>query len=54
MVYPAFPEVIGVLRAVERPVFDDTMNTQLGEVIKSKGRGKLEDLFAADDVWVVE
>jgi 2-oxoglutarate/2-oxoacid ferredoxin oxidoreductase subunit beta len=54
MVYPAFPEVIGVLRAVERPVFDETLNAQLDDVIKSKGRGKLDDLFAADDTWVVE
>jgi 2-oxoglutarate ferredoxin oxidoreductase subunit beta len=54
MVYPAFPEVIGVLRAVERPTFDDTLNRQIDDVIKSKGRGKLEELFASDDTWVVE
>jgi 2-oxoglutarate ferredoxin oxidoreductase subunit beta len=54
MVHPAFPEVIGVLRAVERPTFDDAVNVQINDAIKSKGRGKLEDLFASDDVWVVE
>src|SRR5438093_1853940 len=54
MVYPEFPEVIGVLRAVERPTFDATLNSQIDGVIKSKGRGNLEDLFASDDTWVVE
>src|SRR5215475_8119181 len=54
MVHPEFPEVIGVLRAVERPTFDATLNVQIEDVIKAKGRGKLEDLFAADDVWVVK
>jgi 2-oxoglutarate ferredoxin oxidoreductase subunit beta len=54
MVHPAFPEVVGVLRAVERPTYDDAVNSQINDVIKSKGRGKLEDLFASDDVWVVE
>jgi len=54
MVHPAFPEVIGVLRCVERPCFDSTVNRQIDETIKAKGRGKLEDLFASDDTWVVE
>ncbi len=54
MVHPEFPEVIGVLRAVERPTFDDMVNTQIADVIKTKGRGKLEDLFASDDTWTVE
>jgi 2-oxoglutarate ferredoxin oxidoreductase subunit beta len=54
MVYPRFPECIGVFRAVERPTYDDLLNGQIEQVIKSKGRGKLEDLFASDDTWVVE
>ena len=54
MVYPRFPECVGVFRAVERPTYDDVMNKQIEDVIKAKGRGKLEDLFTSDDVWVVE
>ena len=54
MVHPAFPEVIGVLRAVERPTFDDAVNSQIDSAIKAKGRGKLEDLFASDETWTVE
>jgi 2-oxoglutarate ferredoxin oxidoreductase subunit beta len=54
MVYPRFPECIGVFRAVERPTFDGMLNQQNDDLIKTKGRGKLEDLFASDDTWVVE
>src|SRR5437868_5029665 len=42
MVHPAFPEVIGVLRAVDRPTYDDAVNVQINDAIKAKGRGKLE------------
>jgi 2-oxoglutarate ferredoxin oxidoreductase subunit beta len=54
MVYPRFPECVGVYRAVERPTYDEVLNRQIEDVIKAKGRGKLEDLFASDDTWVVE
>jgi 2-oxoglutarate ferredoxin oxidoreductase subunit beta len=54
MVYPRFPECVGVYRAVERPTYDDVINQQIADVTKAKGRGKLEDLFASDDTWVVE
>ena len=54
MVYPRFPECIGVYRAVERPTYDEVLNKQIDDVVKAKGRGKLEDLFQSDDIWVVE
>jgi 2-oxoglutarate ferredoxin oxidoreductase subunit beta len=54
MVYPRFPECVGVFRCVERPTYDDLLNKQIEDTIKAKGRGKLEDLFASDDTWVVE
>ena len=54
MVYPSFPECIGVFRAVERPTFDELVNRQIADVQKTKGKGKIEDLFASDDVWVVQ
>ena len=54
MVYPRFPECIGIFRAVERPTYDDLVNKQIEDVVKAKGKGKLEDLFASDDTWVVQ
>jgi 2-oxoglutarate/2-oxoacid ferredoxin oxidoreductase subunit beta len=54
MVYPRFPECMGVFRCVEKPTFDDLVNHQIDDVLKSKGRGKLEDLYLSDDTWTVE
>jgi 2-oxoglutarate ferredoxin oxidoreductase subunit beta len=54
MVHPNFPECIGVFRAVQRDTYDDMLNKQIEDAIKAKGRGKLEDLFANDDTWVVQ
>jgi 2-oxoglutarate ferredoxin oxidoreductase subunit beta len=53
MVYPRFPECVGVFRCVERPTYEDQLNQQMNEVIQKKGRGKLEDLFASEETWVV-
>ena len=54
MVHPKFPECVGVFRAVQRPVYEDMLNEQIDSAIKTKGKGKLEDLFASDDTWVVK
>jgi 2-oxoglutarate ferredoxin oxidoreductase subunit beta len=54
MVYPRFPECVGVYRCVQRPTYDDLLNKQIEDVVRAKGKGKLEDLFVSDDVWVVE
>jgi 2-oxoglutarate/2-oxoacid ferredoxin oxidoreductase subunit beta len=54
MVYPRFPECIGVFRCVERPTYDDMVNKQVEDLQRAKGRAKLEDLYASDDTWVVE
>jgi len=54
MVHPRFPECVGVFRCVQRPTYDELLNKQLEDVIRTKGRGKLEDLFASDDTWVVK
>jgi 2-oxoglutarate/2-oxoacid ferredoxin oxidoreductase subunit beta len=53
MVHPRFPECFGVYRCVEQPTYDEVLNKQLEDVIRAKGRGKLEDLFTSDDTWVV-
>jgi 2-oxoglutarate ferredoxin oxidoreductase subunit beta len=53
MVHPAFPECMGVFRCVSRPTYDELLNKQIEDVVRSKGKGKLEDLFASDDTWVV-
>jgi 2-oxoglutarate ferredoxin oxidoreductase subunit beta len=54
MVYPAFPECVGVFRAVQRPLYGDMLEQQMSDSLKGRGTGKLEDLFASDETWVVE
>lgn len=54
MVYPDFPECIGVFRCVERPTYENVLNKQIDDVIATRGAGKLEELFASDETWVVE
>ncbi|HSS63580.1 MAG TPA: 2-oxoacid:ferredoxin oxidoreductase subunit beta [Gammaproteobacteria bacterium] len=51
--YPRFPEPIGVLRAVERPTYEDLMSQQIEEARKKGGAGDLEALFNAGDTWQV-
>ncbi|MET8470083.1 2-oxoacid:ferredoxin oxidoreductase subunit beta [Streptomyces sp. NPDC006422] len=44
---------IGVLRDVERPVYDVQMSTQLDEAIEQNGKGDLGALLAGGDTWTV-
>jgi 2-oxoglutarate ferredoxin oxidoreductase subunit beta len=54
MVYPDFPECLGVFRCVERPTYEDVLNKQISDVLAARGPGKLEELFASDETWIVE
>ncbi|QKV93335.1 2-oxoacid:ferredoxin oxidoreductase subunit beta [Streptomyces sp. NA02950] len=44
---------IGVLRDVERPVYDTDMATQLDAAVEQKGKGDLAALLAGNDTWTV-
>ncbi|WP_411141686.1 2-oxoacid:ferredoxin oxidoreductase subunit beta [Streptomyces sp. x-80] len=44
---------IGVLRNVERPVYDTLMADQLDAAVEQKGKGDLADLLAGNDTWTV-
>ncbi len=50
---PEFPEPIGVFRAVDRPRYEERLNSQIAEA-RAKRPGNLEALFNAGDTWVVE
>ena len=54
MFYPCFPECMGVFRDVQQPTYDETLNQKVEEARRAKGAGTLDNLFASDDVWVVE
>ncbi|MEU0442251.1 2-oxoacid:ferredoxin oxidoreductase subunit beta, partial [Streptomyces sp. NPDC006186] len=44
---------IGVLRDVERPVYDTLMSDQLDAAVEQKGKGDLAALLAGGDTWTV-
>ncbi|MER7035881.1 2-oxoacid:ferredoxin oxidoreductase subunit beta, partial [Streptomyces albidoflavus] len=44
---------IGVLRSVERPVYDRLMSDQLDAAVEQRGKGDLAGLLAGNDTWTV-
>ncbi len=54
MKLPDFPVAMGVIRAVEAPVYDQMMEEQI-ETVKSKAKIKsIDDLLRSGNTWVVE
>ncbi len=53
MIYPDFPECLGVFRAVERPTCEAMLFQQIADARKNRGPGKLEELLAGDETWTV-
>jgi 2-oxoglutarate/2-oxoacid ferredoxin oxidoreductase subunit beta len=45
---------IGIFRAVERPVYDELMATQLATAREQRGDGDLGKLLHAGDTWTIE
>jgi len=54
MLHPEFPEAIGVLRSVERETYDDSVNNQVQEIQKTKGKGDLQKLLSGRATWEVK
>jgi len=54
MRHPEFPEPIGVFRAVERPTYDEMINSQVADARSEKGDGDLAKLFASGETWTVK
>jgi 2-oxoglutarate ferredoxin oxidoreductase subunit beta len=54
MRWPEFPVPLGVLRAVQRPTYEELMEGQIQDAIARQGEGDLQALFAEGDTWVVE
>jgi 2-oxoglutarate ferredoxin oxidoreductase subunit beta len=49
-----FPEPVGVYRAIRKPTYEELLDGRIAEAIARKGKGRIEDLFKAEDVWTVE
>jgi 2-oxoglutarate/2-oxoacid ferredoxin oxidoreductase subunit beta len=50
---PEMPEPIGVMRAVEAPIFEDQVRGQIDQAINARGKGDLNKLFNSGDTWQV-
>ncbi|MDA7913452.1 2-oxoacid:ferredoxin oxidoreductase subunit beta, partial [bacterium] len=49
MRHPEFPEPIGVFRDVDRPTYDEMINSQVDDAVSEKGAGELQNLFHSGD-----
>lgn len=54
MLYPEFPEPLGVFRAVEKSTYEDLLMGQIEAARQKHGVGNLDELFRAGDTWQVE
>jgi 2-oxoglutarate/2-oxoacid ferredoxin oxidoreductase subunit beta len=48
-----FPEPVGVYRNVRKPTYEELLDGRINDTVAKKGKGKLEELFKAEDVWTV-
>ena len=54
MEFPAFPQPVGIFRAVERETYEDLMARQIEDAVTRQGHGQLEKLIHSGDMWVVD
>jgi 2-oxoglutarate ferredoxin oxidoreductase subunit beta len=54
MRHPEFPEPIGVFRDIDRPTYDEMINSQVDEAVSEKGAGELQNLFYSGETWQVD
>jgi 2-oxoglutarate ferredoxin oxidoreductase subunit beta len=53
MQFPECPVPLGVLRCVERPVYEEGVAQQVKTAQEKKGKGDLRSLYLSSDVWTV-
>jgi 2-oxoglutarate ferredoxin oxidoreductase subunit beta len=54
MEWPDYPVPVGVLRAVQKPTYNDLMDKQIEMAVQAEGEGELGELFLEGDTWTVE
>ena len=50
---PSFPVPLGVLRAVERPTYEQLLEEQIVEAKSKHGKTDLQKLLAGNETWMV-
>jgi len=51
---PRFPVPMGILRSVERPVYEQSMHAQIADAQAKRGLGDLDKLIRGGDTWEVK
>jgi len=51
---PQFPLPLGVLRAIERPTYEEQVHAQINAARAKSGKADFDALFASGDTWVVD
>ncbi len=54
MEYPNMPVPFGVFRNIVKPTYDEMLNAQVDQAVKTKGKGNLKDLIYGTDTWTVK
>ena len=54
MKQPEFPVPMGVLRAVDRPVYEQEVEKQNQAVLEQKGQGDIQKLLHSGDLWEIK
>lgn len=48
------PEPVGVIRRVDKPIYDDELHSQINQAIQQEGQGNLDNLLHSGSTWEVE
>ena len=51
---PRFPVPMGILRSVERPVYEQALHAQIADAQEKRGLGDLDKLIRGGDTWEVK
>ena len=54
MEYPEMPVPFGVFRNITKPTYDEMLEAQVQQAVKTKGKGNLKDLIYGPDTWTVK
>jgi 2-oxoglutarate ferredoxin oxidoreductase subunit beta len=53
MRHPEFPVPVGVMRSVDKPIFEEQLHNQITDAKKKRGEGDLNALFQSGETWTV-
>ncbi len=53
LLYPEFPEPIGIFRAIQKPTYNDMLEQQMEESRQTVTKS-LEDIIKGEENWIVE